>query len=286
MEAGAGAWAAEFAAAVDAGHASRTMELTRALTVRSDGGSGGDDAGAMVGLEELRGRLAGEARPVARNRMVREWLSAHREAVLTHWAALGLPAPPPQASPAAAGGAGVAGARTRGLVVFDFDLTLAAKNVGIFDLEDCEDRCFGGAARVAMLRSMLEQLAAAGVEMAVLTFNSSHTVRKSLGPPPGCNLLALLRGAKTNAQTVVGCEDEECEGAHGYKKSAAIARRWLGSLPPERVLFVDDDRKNIEDVERGCPGVATRRVADPRGGMGAEDCEAVLEWLARLPPAQ
>ena len=63
----------------------------------------------MVGLEELRGRLAGEARPVARNRMVREWLAAHREAVLTHWAALGLPAPRPQASPAAAGGAGAAG---------------------------------------------------------------------------------------------------------------------------------------------------------------------------------
>ena len=37
-------------------------------------------------------------------------------------------------------------------------------------------------------------------------------------------------------------------------------------------------------VHVGCPGVATRRVADPRGGMGAEDCEAVLEWLARLPP--
>ena len=60
-EAGAGAWAAEFAASVEDGHASRTMELTRALTVRSDGGAGGDDVASMVGLQELTGRLAGEA---------------------------------------------------------------------------------------------------------------------------------------------------------------------------------------------------------------------------------
>ena len=70
--------------------------------------------------------------------------------------------------------------------MFDFDLTLAAKNVGIFDLEDCVNRSFGGAKRVLMLQTMLQSLSDSKVQIVVLTFNSSHTVRKALGPQPGC----------------------------------------------------------------------------------------------------
>ena len=45
------------------------------------------------------------------------------------------------------------------------------------------------------------------IDVAILTLNSSHTVRKTLGSPPGAGLLPLLRGARGNAETVVGNED-------------------------------------------------------------------------------
>ena len=82
VDGGAAAWAAEYVASVENGHASRTMELARALTAAASDGGGDGDAAAAVGLEELRRRLAGEAKPVARNRMLREWLRAHRAQVL------------------------------------------------------------------------------------------------------------------------------------------------------------------------------------------------------------
>lgn len=264
-------WAQEFIAAAEDGHAGKTMQIVRALTIRStEDDEVPPEVAEAADLDTLLGSLAGEGSPVGRNRLVREWLAVHRATILVHWAELGLPVPPmnapePEAQQAipsdlrseapglAIGGGdpgrcgGVIGvARSRGLVVFDFDLTLAAKNVGIFDLEDCVNRSFGGAKRVAMLQTMLQRLSDSGLEMVVLTFNSSHTVRKALGPRPGCGLLALLRGNKTNAETIIGCEDytDEERSKHGRAemcvKSAVISSRWIksGLMQASHILFV------------------------------------------------
>ena len=54
---------------------------------------------------------------------------------------------------------------------------------------------------------MLEALAQLDIDTSILTLNSSHTVRKVLGPPPGAGLLPLLRGEQADAEAVVGNED-------------------------------------------------------------------------------
>ncbi len=260
-------WARSFVATAQMGDVGKTMQIVVALTVRSaEEEDVPSDIAEAVYLDDLLGQLAGESSPVRRNRMVRDWLAVHHATVVQHWATFGLPLPPrgsehqatlppPEAepSPAHTGSSGsgscVAGgtAHCRGLVVFDFDLTLAAKNVGIFDQEDGVNRSFGGAKRVAMLHAMLQQLADSGIQMTVLTFNSSHTVRKALGPAPGCGLLPLLRGNKSNAETIIGCEDYTHAERSKTKgrgevcvKSAAINARWVipGRFKASQILFV------------------------------------------------
>ena len=262
------AWARSFVTAVEAGDAGKAMQIVVALTVRSvDEDDVPFDIAEAVFLDRFLGQLAAESSPVRRNQAVRDWLAVHRAIVIQHWAAFGLPMPPrgpehvatplPLSEPEpaavqaciASSGSFVAGGavHSRGLVVFDFDLTLATKNVGIFDLEDCVNRCFGGAKRVAMLHAMLQDLSDSGIQMVVLTFNSSHTVRKALGPRPGCGLLPLLRGTKTNTETIIGCEDythEERSKTKGrgevFVKSAAINARWVvpGRFQADQILFV------------------------------------------------
>ena len=263
------AWARSFVTAVETGDAGKTVQMVIALTVRPvDEDDVPSDIAEAVLLDRVLGQLAAESSPVRRNQTVRDWLAVHRAIVIQHWGAFGLPLPPrgpehaatpalplsePEPSAAhactASSGSFVAGgaAHSRGLVVFDFDSTLAAKNVGIFDLEDCVNRCFGGAKRVAMLHAMLQDLSDSGIQMAVLTFNSSHTVSKALGPRPGCGLLALLRGNKTKTETIIGCEDythEETSKTKGreeiFVKSAAINTRWVipGRFQAKQILFV------------------------------------------------
>ena len=267
-------WAQAFAAAAEGGDAGKTMQIVTALTIRAvEEDDVPSDIAEAVDLDALLVRLAAESSAVRRNYMVREWLATYRATVVRRWATLHLPMPSrvpeceamalpvnepePEPQPvltrsggsgrSSCGGAPGGVARGRGLVVFDFDLTLAVKNVGIFDLEDCDNRSFGGAQRVAMLRAMLQNLSDSGVETVVLTFNSSHTVRKALGPRPGCGLLPLLRGNKTNAETIIGCEDytkQERFNSKGrgdvFVKSAVINSRWLrpGRFHASQILFV------------------------------------------------
>ena len=54
---------------------------------------------------------------------------------------------------------------------------------------------------------MLEALAQLDIDTSILTLNSSHTVRKVLGPRPGVGLLPLLRGERGDAEAVVGNEN-------------------------------------------------------------------------------
>ena len=317
------------------------MQIVRALTVRcADDADIPPDVASAVDLDTLLGRLAAESSPVRRNQLVREWLVAHRATVLEQWVVLGLPLPPaPEPEPELlAVGGGPLPRRDRGLAVFDFDLTLAAKNVGIFDLEECTSRCFGGAfnrrhgqalhlktvlfyrdksssgdhsdclffetIRCEARRHAARHAATAGggwrrdgrpdiqlkphcAQGAWYLISNQTTIstaspRKVLktagwftkassrqaqqhesycrypicsnvsGPRPGCGLLPLLRGSKTNAETVIGCEDyTEAEsrkqpgggggGGAMRVKSSAINRRWLATcagLDPSRVIFV------------------------------------------------
>ena len=66
-------------------------------------------------------------------------------------------------------------------------------------------------------------------------------------------LLGLICSGRDSSDVVIGCEDYQRDSSgriSDISKSAEIRARWLaadggsndeGRLPPERVLFVDDD---------------------------------------------
>eukprot|EP00854_Cymbomonas_tetramitiformis_P001282 gene1282-1867_t len=159
------------------------------------------------------------------------------------------------------------------IVIFDFDKTLTTEEVGIFEVSSAGDRVFGGLERVAMLASLLKHLASSGVLMFIVSRNSSHVVRKALQHV----------GWTSYFVRVFGFEDAS-SFEHGVAmfgvplKSGLIRLEILEAygVEPARALFVDDDSKNIQDVEGiGCK---TRWV---KGfGLNAEDDEQIRAWVA------
>ena len=51
-------------------------------------------------------------------------------------------------------------------------------------------------------------------------------------------------------------------------------------LASDRILFVDDDPNNIEDVRTNCVGAAVLHVAATKG-MTEQDVQSVLDWAAK-----
>ena len=127
-------WAAQYISEIlEREHAAKTMALVRAVQQRPDTDSGAQLAAEeAVGIGRLQTLLAGQANASTRNRLLREWLAANRLAVQRLWETLGFPPPDPAAAlagPAAQGACGATGAALVGLAIFDFDETLAVKQV-------------------------------------------------------------------------------------------------------------------------------------------------------------
>ena len=298
-------WKREFVSEVGEGHASKTMQLVKAILALPA------DSSIIIelGLQSLRAELSDHrCTPPQRNRALRDWLqqSANRQQarwdeLTSRWDELGFPSPPPPPpSPSCC-------------VIFDFDGTLATCDVGWQHMEDPASRAFGGWERVALLRHMLERLAALGAQVSILSFNSSHTIRKTLDK---LDLLSLIRGehaGRTDQDCVIGCEDYNrhtatskraaaVAGKGEISKSTEINSRWMvttteESLPSDsvlssssqnsgqrvasdRILFVDDDPNNIEDVRTNCVGAAVLHVAATKG-MTEQDVQSVLDWAAK-----
>jgi hypothetical protein len=162
------------------------------------------------------------------------------------------------------------------VVVFDFDKTLAVKHVGPFDVSSSvEDRCFGGAARVQSLNDLFADIRGRGGEIHICTRNSSHLVEKSLGARCqrgfGPNLGGV--GLLPSVSSIVGVECMDWE----TPKSSAI-KSLARSTPPHRILFVDDDASNINEVESAIPGCGLLHVKGR--GMDGDDIAFVRRWLA------
>jgi hypothetical protein len=139
------------------------------------------------------------------------------------------------------------------VAVFDFDQTLAAIHVGIFDVNS-SDRVFGGAARTQMIVSMLAALRAAGSDVHVVTRNSVHVCRKALGPPPGINVLGLLG-------SILGREDY---GWTTPKSAVRIATHYhMHALVP----------RQCHPADSGVKGLAPRgpEVTELKNRLSADD---------------
>ena len=80
--------------------------------------------------------------------------------------------------------------------------------------------------------------------------------------------------------------------ANGWKptKATEIKNRWLllpgglgsaaGRVPPERLLFVVDDPRNIEDVRKNCPGTHGLLIEDSSLAMTEAHATQVIKWAA------
>lgn len=279
-------WIRDFVADVDAGHGARTM----ALVVAIRGGVQSNNASALkLRLQETRQALENEISAAARNRILRKWLDAHREAVVNYWGDLGFPMPPCQpvgkvreAHGAAArlsheavglvqsGSVGVHRAGVvgyAGVAVFDFDQTLSSRHLGVFeDLDQVEERTFGGAARVKILKDMLERVIASGAIVTLVTRNSKHVVSRAL------KKVGLLQCFAR--ELIFGFEDYD----DLTPKSKVILERILPilGLRGEAVMFVDDDSSNIVDVQTRCPDAKVLQSA--RTGLTAADCDDIVRW--------
>jgi phosphoglycolate phosphatase-like HAD superfamily hydrolase len=154
---------------------------------------------------------------------------------------------------------------------FDFDRTLAIKHVGPFDLgNDVVDRIFGGQERVDILASLLKELAQANCKCYVITRNSAHVVHKAL----------TAIGIRDYFLQIIGNETFD----FGERKSGIIDAYILepSKLTPADVIFIDDDAREVKDVQQvvGCTSVRAAYDPPTGGGMSAKDCQAVRDWLA------
>lgn len=147
------------------------------------------------------------------------------------------------------------------VAVFDFDQTLTVEHAGPHHLgggTDALSRLFGGHERWASLKGMLGDMASAGVELHVCTFNSEHVVRSALG----ASVASLFH-------TVAGRES--------FLSGKAEAVRSIVGGRAARVLFVDDDPYNVQEVATAVPGCHVRFVAGDRG-MESTDIQFCLDW--------
>ena len=162
------------------------------------------------------------------------------------------------------------------ICVFDFDKTLAIKHVGQFDVSStAEERCFGGADRVRALTEMFEAIQSAGAEIHICTRNSIHVVQKSLGPRcqqgwgPNQGGIGLLSSVKS----IVGLENMSWD----MPKSRAIHGQIAQGTANNRILFVDDDANNTNEVQTNIPGCTVLHVKGK--GMTLEDMTFVKNWV-------
>jgi len=164
--------------------------------------------------------------------------------------------------------------------VFDFDRTLAAIEVGQFDLTSSSlpqrvARVFGSAGRLSMLVEFLRELKGRGVRLSVLSYNSSHIIRKAFTycEPEFLKLFGAIKGFEDVATNQIGMPVSK-----GESLGAMIGRG-------ERVIFVDDSSRNIRDVNAALPKVRTVWVdlgGGEDGGMEEEHVEEVLRWSDAL----
>lgn len=163
---------------------------------------------------------------------------------------------------------------------FDYDKTLAQIEVGPYDITSSDtkqviDRCFGSEARLedvkVMLRTLRHQL---GVNIAVLSFNSNHTIKKSF-KVVSSELLTLF------GSDIYGFENLGTDSiGMTLMKSDSIKTIVGDKTKPENVLFVDDSPSNIKDMRHKMPQVFSLHVKadDEGGGMTREDMKEVLSW--------
>ncbi|KAL1504326.1 hypothetical protein AB1Y20_010732 [Prymnesium parvum] len=169
-------------------------------------------------------------------------------------------------------------------VVFDFDQTLSAEEIGMYhDHSNMMERGFGGAHRVEQLRRLLHRLQQGGALLFIVSYNSKKVICKAL------QIVGLA--AYFDAARIFGRETWECQRGSGRWSKAAVVRDEIVAplaLPPQGLLFVDDDPAHCHDVAAAFPDARViavpreprnRRAGGlPRGGVQPAHLEAICGW--------
>mmetsp|Transcript_36688 Transcript_36688/g.67258 ORF Transcript_36688/g.67258 Transcript_36688/m.67258 type:complete len:277 (-) Transcript_36688:55-885(-) len=264
-------WIGDFAAEVAAGNSGKTTQLVNVLRRLNDiPVSVGRDSDWAQSIDRLIKDLAKEEKPVTRNRLLREWLSCRTSTVHEVWLPLGFPLPPESLGAGSAERNVPLRVSEPGVAIFDFDMTLTTRHVSAFedvsDVTQVISRIMGGDARVQMLQEMLEMLTRRKIVIAVVSRNAKFVILKVL------QTLGFDRFF--SSELVFGFEQFDDE----TPKSAVVRERILPALgiTEAGVLFIDDDRSNIQDMRTACP-VATVLYA-PQGGITQEQVSMIADW--------
>ena len=145
------------------------------------------------------------------------------------------------------------------LVVFDFDRTLSADEIGQWhDHSNMRYRGFGGAERLAALALLLRDLKGGGTWLGICSYNSKKVI---------CKALTIVGLAEFfDPALIYGREIWESKGCSGRWSKADVIRAHIiatTGVPVCDVLFADDDECHCRDVATALPEARVIQVPQP-----------------------
>lgn len=169
-------------------------------------------------------------------------------------------------------------------VLFDFDATLTAcEELQIhrifpewskcghtaIDVAWLREKGFGGEGRIASLGAALQAIVACGAELHIVSMaDRAYIVRA----------LAILGALHFFGNRIVGWEElgGPVASKGGFVRQLMQRKAWR----PDEVLFVDDQERNLQDVQGACLTYRTRG----RSGLCAEELAEIARRAASGPP--
>ena len=165
-----------------------------------------------------------------------------------------------------------------GMVFYDFDETLAAMDFylethGVMDVSEFDDSffvdVFGGDKRLAQLGWHLESLKERGVDLSIVSFGWSTAIREAIDR---VGLAGFFE-----EDLIFGSDSKLMREKNSIKAKLIGELMQLYGHSFERVIFVDDNRENIEfcEAEKVCQ---TLHIDHP-GGLDENDFKTIEEKI-------
>lgn len=172
------------------------------------------------------------------------------------------------------------------LVVFDFDRTLSAEEIGQWhDRANMTVSGFGGSRRLTELARLLRGLQRGGCTLGIVSYNSKTIISAALAMVglaeffDPCNIHGREAWA---AQAAAG----STAGRSGWSKPEVILKHLVPHAQTAQIdlLFTDDNPSHCRDVEAALPGATVVQAPRPAAsstvsaGLQAEHMETIRRW--------
>ena len=167
--------------------------------------------------------------------------------------------------------------KSTGMVVYDFDETIASIHIfhtthGASDVSEYDDQFFvdaiGGKERIAQLQGHFDRLKLSGIDLLIISHGWAAVIRESLE--------RVWLGDFFGKDSIFG-NDSELMVENRSEKGLVIREQMrLRHQSFDRVIFVDDDRGNVDFCEN--EGICQTLHIDHERGM-TEDDMGVIEGI-------